>query len=116
VTGPVYQTLPLYSTLKTTGTYIYATDFDIKKKEATINAESEIKNESSNPQKVEFEVVVADLDGNETARFTGSEVTVQPNATAVVSASSNMKDLHFWSWGYGYLYDVYTSLIRYNYV
>lgn len=110
VTSPVYQTLPLYSTLKTTGTYIYATDFDIKKKEATINAESEIKNESSNFQKVEFEVVVADLDGKETARFTGSEVVVQPNATAIVSASSNMKDLHFWSWGYGYLYDVYTSL------
>ncbi|MBV5283786.1 MAG: DUF4982 domain-containing protein [Paludibacter sp.] len=110
VTSPVYQTLPLYSNLKTTGTYIYATDFDIKKKEATINAESEIKNESSNPQKVEFEVVVADLDGKETARFTGSEVVVQPNATAIVSASSNMKDIHFWSWGYGYLYDVYTSL------
>ncbi len=110
VTNPVYQTLPLYSNLKTTGTYIYASDFDIKKKEATINAESEIKNESSTPQKVEFEVVVADLDGKETARFTGSEVTVQPNATAVLSASSNMKNLHFWSWGYGYLYDVYTSL------
>jgi len=110
VTSPVYQTLPLYSNLKTTGTYIYASDFDIKKKEATINAEAEIKNESSTPQKVEFEVVVADLDGKETARFTGNEVTVQPNATAVLSASSNMKNLHFWSWGYGYLYDVYTNL------
>lgn len=43
VTNKVYQTLPLYSSLKTTGVYIYATDFDIKGRKATIHAESEIK-------------------------------------------------------------------------
>lgn len=43
VTDKVYQTLPLYSSLKTTGVYIYATDFDIKGRKATIHAESEIK-------------------------------------------------------------------------
>ena len=31
IADKLYQTLPLYSNLGTTGTYIYATDFDIKK-------------------------------------------------------------------------------------
>lgn len=110
VTGSVYQTLPLYSNLKTTGTYIYASDFDIKKREAVIHAESEIKNEAPTPQKVEFEVVIANPEGERIACFTGNEVIVQPNTTAVVSASSNVKNIHFWSWGYGYLYNVYTIL------
>ncbi len=110
VTGLVYQTLPLYSNLKTTGTYIYASDFDIKKREAIVHAEAEVKNETSVPQKVTFEVVIADLDGKETARFSGNEITVKSSETAVVSASSIVKNIHFWSWGYGYLYNVYTVL------
>lgn len=43
ITGEVYQTLPLYSNLKTTGVYIYATDYDIKGHKARIHAESEVK-------------------------------------------------------------------------
>ncbi|MEY3897059.1 MAG: hypothetical protein RLZZ214_2580, partial [Verrucomicrobiota bacterium] len=30
--------------------------------------------------------------------------------TQTVSASAKISDLHFWSWGYGYLYDVVTTL------
>ena len=41
----IYQTLPLYSNLKTSGVYIYANNYDIKGKSATIHAESEVKNE-----------------------------------------------------------------------
>lgn len=43
VTDEVYQTLPLYSNLKTTGVYIYAKDIDVKGRTATIHAESEVK-------------------------------------------------------------------------
>lgn len=110
VTGGVYQTLPLYSNLNTTGTYIYATDFDIKKKQATVHAESEVKNETSVAQKVAYEVAVEDLEGKEIARFISSEITIQPHETAVLSASKQLNNLHFWSWGYGYLYNVSTSL------
>ena len=49
VTSPVYQTLPLYSNLATTGVYIYATDFDIENRKATVTAESQVKNETENP-------------------------------------------------------------------
>ncbi len=110
VTGKVYQTLPLYSFLKTTGTYIYASDFDIKNKKTLIHAESEVKNETETPQKVSFEVVMQDVDGKEVARFQTDEKIVQPNETTVLSDSAEVGNLHFWSWGYGYLYDVYTIL------
>lgn len=42
VTDKLYQTLPLYSNLGTTGTYIYATDFDIANHQAVIHAQSQI--------------------------------------------------------------------------
>ena len=43
VTDKLYQTLPLYSDLGTTGTYIYATDFDIAGRNAVIHAESQVR-------------------------------------------------------------------------
>ncbi len=43
VTDKVYQTLPLYSNLKTTGVYIYAEDIRVKSRKAVVHAESEIK-------------------------------------------------------------------------
>ena len=110
VAGKVYQTLPLYSTLKTTGTYIYATDFQIKEKKALINAESEVKNEETVPVAIQYEVSVEDMDGKVIARFQGDKQTIAPGQTTKLSASSKVSGLHFWSWGYGYLYNVYTSL------
>ncbi|MDD3321397.1 MAG: DUF4982 domain-containing protein [Paludibacter sp.] len=111
VTGHLYQTLPLYSNLKTTGTYIYATDFNIPQKKAIIHAESEVKNETSTTQNVSYEVLIEDFDGNQISRFTGESMSLQPNETKTLQASASVENLHFWSWGYGYLYNVYTSLL-----
>ncbi len=52
----VYQTLPLYSNLKTTGVYVYAQDFDIKGRKATIHAESEVRNDSKAPRQFSYQV------------------------------------------------------------
>lgn len=111
VTPEVYQTLPLYSNLGTTGIYIYASDFDIPGKKATIHAESQVKNETSKPQTLSYRVTLTDPDGNKLKTFTGKETTIAPGATATLSAISPIEDLNFWSWGYGYLYDVDTELI-----
>jgi len=111
VSGNVYQTLPLYSNLKTTGTYVYATDFDIKGKKAVINAESEVKNETSSAVIVKYEVAVEDMDGNVIAQFPGNKIMLGAGTTTKLTASSSVSGLHFWSWGYGYLYNVYTTLI-----
>lgn len=111
VTSPVYQTLPLYSNLRTTGVYVYATDFDINGRKATVTAESEVKNDTSSPVTLSYKVTVTDADGKKVKTFTGDKVTIQPGKTETLTASSKLDKLNFWSWGYGYLYDVDTELI-----
>jgi beta-galactosidase len=111
VTGDIHQTLPLYDNLKTTGTYIYATDFDIQGHKATIHAESEVKNESDKAQRIGFEVEIFDIDGKSIATFSGSDSILPPHSTGMYKALKSVDGLHFWSWGYGYLYDVKTRIM-----
>ena len=110
VTDEVYQTLPLYSNLKTTGVYIYAKDIDVKGRTATIHAESEVKNDSREPRQLSYQVVLLDADGKQVKSFEGEKVTLQGGETKIVKAASKVDNLHFWSWGYGYLYTVQTIL------
>lgn len=110
ITGPVYQTLPLYSNLGTTGTYIYATDFDIPGHRATVHAESEVINTTSKPVTLGYDVTLTAPDGRRHARFFSAPVTVAPGDTVTLRAATPVDSLQFWSWGYGYLYDVDTRL------
>lgn len=110
-TGLVYQTLPLYSNLETTGTYIYGTDYDIPKKSLTLNAEAQVRNESSRGLSLSLKVEVADLEGKKVAEFVGSPVMVASGEMSVLKASHPLSDVHFWSWGYGYLYTITTTLV-----
>ena len=57
-TGKLYQTLPLYSNLGTTGTYVYASDFDIAGRKATIHAESQVRNEDAEARTITLQVAV----------------------------------------------------------
>ena len=111
VTDKIYQTLPLYRNLGTTGTYIFAKDIKVGQRTAVIHAESQVKNDSSKPQKVSYEVKIFDRDGQLLRTFLSNEQLIQPNATAVLSAESPLGGIHFWSWGYGYLYTVKTALL-----
>ena len=110
VTDRLYQTLPLYSNLGTTGTYIYASDFDIPNHKAVIHAESQVKNEDSTPRSFTLFAKVLDAEGKEVAHFNGDRITMQPGETRTVKIQEEVKGLHFWSWGYGYLYTVKTLL------
>src|SRR5699024_3322542 len=110
ITDKLYQTLPLYSNLKTTGVYIYANDYDIHKKTAIVHAESQVKNEDSNRLNVEYEVIISDINGKEIKSFNGGKTTLAPGETKTIKTHSKVKGLHFWSWGYGYLYNVKTIL------
>ncbi len=110
IMGDVYQTLPLYSNLKTTGVYVYATDYDIQGRQATICVESEVKNETDQPVRRRLQVAVSELDGAEVCGFSSEEVTIPAHGTAVLKARCRAYGLHFWSWGYGYLYDVKTTV------
>ncbi len=111
ITDKLYQTLPLYSNLGTTGTYIYATDFDIPNHQATIHVESQIRNEDVKPRSFIFLAKVLDVEGKEVANFNSERLTMQPGEIRTVKILQPVNNLHFWSWGYGYLYTVKTELV-----
>jgi hypothetical protein len=111
VTGDIFQTLPLYSNLGTTGTYIYGSDYDIKGRKVTVNAESQVINASSRVQRVALQVEVIDNEGKQVARYKGPSQLINAGDTTLLRASRRLKNMHFWSWGYGYLYNVKTSLV-----
>ncbi len=139
IKGGVYQTLPLYNNLKTTGNYIYASDFNIRENKATINVKSEVRNETGVAGDYTLEVAVVDHEGNLKYNFESSSVTVSAAAdagvvyeTAVeknayeveaigatkvntpdvtyIDASYAADDVRFWSTEDPYLYTVYTIL------
>lgn len=115
----VYQTLPLYSNLGTTGTYIYATGFDLPARQAEIHAESQVRNESAEPVELQYEVQLLDAEGHPVrladgqgadGTFRGDRFRLMPGETRTFRAQATARGLHFWSWGYGYLYTVVTRL------
>ncbi|MFL1011715.1 glycoside hydrolase family 2 protein [Flavisericum labens] len=110
VTNKIYQTLPLYSNLKTTGVYVYAQDISIKNASADIHVETEVRNELKDVQSVALQVEVFDLEGQKVAEFSGDNIQVEPGETTTLKASQYLEGLHFWSWGYGYLYTVKSTL------
>lgn len=110
ITDDIYQTLPLYSNLKTPGVYIYATDFDISGRSAVITAASEVKNESKRDAEIGYEVEIIDNNGYSVTTFSSAPQRVGKGETVSLSASQKVESLHFWSWGYGYLYTVKTRL------
>ena len=110
VADQVYQTLPLFSSLGTTGTYIYGYDYDVPTGTATLHAESEVRNETARDTLLGYRVTVVDNDGRQVACFDGLRVRVPAHGVATLRAEKRVKGLHLWSWGYGYLYQVKTAL------
>src|SRR5215204_640003 len=110
ITDKLYQTLPLYTNLKTTGVYVHATEIDVQNKTAKLTAETEIRNEHATAKTFAYEVTVQDLNGKIIRKIDGGKYTLQPTETKIISASDKLSSLNFWSWGYGYLYTVHTNL------
>ncbi|MGN1114945.1 MAG: stalk domain-containing protein [Candidatus Ornithomonoglobus sp.] len=84
VTSDVYQTFPLYNNLKTTGNYIYADNFNIRAKKATLNVKAEIRNESAADGSYTLEVAVVDHEGKLKYNFTSQSVEVKKASDAGV--------------------------------
>jgi beta-galactosidase len=112
LTGGLHQTLPFYSSLGTTGVYVWADQFDIRRGAATVHAESQVRNDSGRPRTFGYRVSLRDVDGKAAGTFEGATVTLAPGETRTVSAQAALKGLHFWSWGYGYLYTVSSELVE----
>lgn len=111
VTDLVYQTLPLYSNLGTTGVYVYGTDYDIRGRKVTAHVESQVINASTASVKVRMQVEVWDNESKKVASFLSRPATIAAGDTVVMTAAKRLQGVHFWSWGYGYLYHVRSSLL-----
>lgn len=116
VTNPLYQTLPLYTNLQTTGVYVYAKEINVAKQSAFITAESEIKNEYITAQTFQLKVSIEDaVTGKKIiTNFPTTTVTLKAGETQKVNCAVTVNSLQFWSWGYGYLYNVYTTIVMNN--
>jgi len=110
ITDRLYQTLPLYSNLGTLGVYAYAKDLDVQARTATIHVESQVRNDCAEARTFGLEVVIEDMDGRAIKTFDSGQTTLAAGQIQVVCASAKVADLNLWSWGYGYLYNVYTIL------
>jgi beta-galactosidase len=110
LTGKVYQTLPLYENLKTTGVYVWPSNFSISGKTCDVNIESQVKNESGDQQSIMLSAVVVDADGKVCAKFQSDASDLVTGETEVFTASGKLTDAKFWSDEMPNLYNVYTIL------
>ncbi len=110
VTGKLYQTLPLYSNLGTTGVYIYGKDYDIAGKKVTVHAESQVANSDDAPHTFCLETTLLDADGKEVGKWRSENITLQARQSTTAAVEGLLENAHFWSWGYGYLYTVKMQL------
>jgi beta-galactosidase len=114
VTGRIYQTLPLYYGLGTTGTYIYCTNYNIAGHSCEVTVESQVHNATADrrvPQtNVTLSAAVVDKDGVVRATFKGDGVDIMSGAKTVLTAKGPLANARFWSPDDPYLYDVYTIL------
>lgn len=87
--NPSYITLPYYATLKTTGVYVWADDFEIDENRggsATVHVEAEMVGEGD----IEFEV----------------------NGQHVKGGAGKIKNLVFWDPDHPHLYDVTVKMVK----
>ena len=59
LTDKLYQTLPIYSNLGTTGQYVWADAFDQRVRAATIHAETQVRNEDGSSRTIGYRVELA---------------------------------------------------------
>lgn len=110
VTDKLYQTLPLYSTLQTTGVYVHAEKIDVKGKSAEIKVETQVRNEHAIAKNLVLEATITDLSGRVVKKFNGLRQRIAAGETKSITADALLSGLNFWSWGYGYLYTVTTDI------
>jgi len=110
LTSKVYQTLPLYENLKTTGVYIYGSNFDIKNKTCDVNLEAQVKNESGDQQSITLSAIVVDADGNVCTKFQSDALDLVNGEAEVFTANGKLSDAKFWSDETPNLYNVYSIL------
>ena len=109
--GKVYQTLPLYENLQTTGTYIYPSRFDPGNQACDVTVESQVRNESGDQQSITLSVVVVDAGGAVRAKFESEPSDLVSGQTEIFKATGRLTGAKFWSDATPVLYDVFCLLL-----
>ena len=110
LTGRVYQTLPLHENLKTTGIYIYPSNFDLTNKACDVTVESQVRNESGDQQSVVLSVVIVDTHGVVRAKFESEPSDLVSGEAEIFKATGRLTNAGFWSDENPNLYNVYCML------
>jgi len=110
VAGSIYQTLPLYYGLETTGVYVHGGNFDFAKRICDVTVESEVSNESGDRATIGLSVAVVDHSGQVRARFEADAVDMMDGEKTLHTASGALRNARFWSTEDPYLYNVYATL------
>jgi beta-galactosidase len=108
VTGPIYQTLPLFENLQTTGVYVYPDSIDLKNKTVDIHVEAEVMNETSAYASITLSAVVVDANGTVRATLDGDTSDLVAGQSEVFNATGTLAGARFWDVNDPNLYHVYT--------
>ena len=111
ITGKVYQTLPLFENLKTTGIYVYTRNISVADRRADLTVECQVRNESAKEQSVDLSAVVVDRDGVIRATLKGEPVVLPTGEPRVMAVSGSIQPVNLWDDRSPYLYDVFTILM-----
>ncbi len=87
VAGKIYQTLPLYENLGTTGIYVYPEAVDLTKKTAEIKVEAEVINDTGDFAGITLSAVVVDAEGVVRAKLEGNTSDLVAGQSEVFTAS-----------------------------
>jgi beta-galactosidase len=110
VTGRIYQTLPLYENLQTSGVYVYPRSIDVSRKSAVVEVAAEVSNESGDYASISLSAVVVDDDGVVRAVLAGNTSDLVSGQSETFTASGPLASARFWDVGDPYLYSVYSVL------
>ncbi len=110
ITGPIYQTFPVYDGLRTTGVYVYPENIDPARHRTGVGVESQVRNDSGAPAIITLSVAVIDASGIVQARFDGQSAHFSAGQTRTLSASGTLEHARFWDVDDPTLYTVRTSL------
>jgi beta-galactosidase len=87
VTAKIYQTLPLYNNLKTSGVYVYPENIDLRSKSAEVKVEAEVVNETGNYASITLLAFVMDNDSVVLAKLDGNTSDLIAGQTEIFTAS-----------------------------
>jgi len=110
VAGKIYQTLPLYENLQTTGIYVYPKAIDVAAKTVDVGVEAEVTNETGDYASITLSAVVVDADGIVRAVLPGNTSDLVGGQTETFTASGQLAGARLWDVVDPYLYSVYTIL------